>query len=205
MKKIDKRFLSIVLSLVVVIYLAIDFKLKIDSSNENYQQLNTTLTELRLNFIEHIDITKDSIINIHFNNDHFIEHFTRSKKIKSHFLDLRNKLAYDYPELFDYFELYNNSLKDLKHNTHQFIKENAMIKNSISILELNTNQYISIYDEKYLNYLIILLNEFKNTKNDMSSNRNVSEEVYNYILSNKTKSDIHEINYIHTNLIYGNI
>ncbi|MEA3353284.1 MAG: GGDEF domain-containing phosphodiesterase [Campylobacterota bacterium] len=205
MKKLDFRLLGIVFSLIIVLYLAIDFKLKLDSNNENYRQLNTVINEIRLNFIEHIDITKESIINLHFNNDHFIEHFKSSKQTTIKLAQLYNNLNNNYPALFKEFNIYRNLQKKLKHDTMQFIKENAMIKNSISILDLNTNKYISLYDEKYLNTLIILLNEFKNIKNDMNSNKNISKSIYKQISENKNSSKVHNINFIHIDLIYTNL
>ena len=56
MKKFDMKLLGIILSFLVVLYLAYDFKNRLDKLNNEYYEITQHINQIRYNWHNHKDI-----------------------------------------------------------------------------------------------------------------------------------------------------
>ena len=155
--KFDFRLFTIICSFFVVLYLSFDFKSRLDRFNNNYYDMTQNINELRLNWHQHLDILKQSIIFLRFSNDNIVEHL---KHTSLHIKDLDNKkeLKDNFPIVYKDFSQFENEYTLVTENTYSFLMINAKIKNSLFILERNLRdlgKYEKIYGEKYIQILNI--------------------------------------------------
>lgn len=88
MKKLDMKLLGIVLSFLVVLYLAYDFKNRLDELNSEYYEMTQHINQIRYNWYIHKDILEESIIFLRYNNDNIMNHLKYSK---SHIQEINQK------------------------------------------------------------------------------------------------------------------
>jgi signal transduction histidine kinase/CheY-like chemotaxis protein len=203
MKTIDKKLLIVFIPIVIVIFLSLDFKRKSDAINMEYTDLLNDIHQFHHLYTNHLSILKESIINLEFNNDSFVDHFKEVSKQKSTTLILSENIKDKYPELFNTYNKYLIMQQNLYDDTNEFIKVNALIKNSITILQKNIEKNITKYPSKYLESLIKITNFFIYQKNNMNSYEKIDQVLLDNI--KLLDKDIKELNYIHIKLLNENM
>lgn len=198
--KFDFKLFSIVCSFLIVLYLSFDFKSRLDRFNNNYYDMTQNINELRLNWHQHLDTLKQSIIFLRFSNDNIIEHI---KHTNSHIKDLDNKIELkdNFPIVYKDFSQFENEYEFVTENTYDFLMINAKIKNSLFILERNLRdlgKYEKIYGEKYIQ----ILTRFMSAKNNFNEDNNISKEIYEYFENTKSIDPMYELNFVHIKVLY---
>lgn len=198
--KFDFKLFSIVCSFLIVLYLSFDFKSRLDRFNNNYYDMTQNINELRLNWHQHLDILKQSIIFLRFSNDDIVEHL---KHTNLHIRDLDNKkeLKDNFPIVYKDFSQFENEYTLVTENTYSFLMINAKIKNSLFILERNLRdlgKYEKIYGEKYIQ----ILTRFMSAKNNFNEDNNISKEIYEYFENTKSIDPMYELNFVHIKVLY---
>lgn len=198
--KFDFKLFSIVCSFLIVLYLSFDFKSRLDRFNNNYYDMTQNINELRLNWNQHLDILKQSIIFLRFSNDAIIEHL---KHTNLNIKDLNNKseLKDNFPIVYKDFSQFEYEYALVVENTYNFLMINAKIKNSLFILERNLRdlgKYEKIYGEKYIQ----ILTRFMSAKNNFNEDNNISKEIYEYFENTKSLNSMNELNFVHIKLLY---
>jgi EAL domain-containing protein (putative c-di-GMP-specific phosphodiesterase class I)/GGDEF domain-containing protein len=198
--KFDFKLFSIVCSFLIVLYLSFDFKSRLDRFNNNYYDMTQNINELRLNWHQHLDTLKQSIIFLRFSNDDIIEHL---KHTNLHIKDLDNKkeLKDNFPIVYKDFLQFENEYEFVTENTYNFLMINAKVKNSLFILEKNLRdlgKYEKIYGEKYIQ----ILTRFMSAKNNFNEDNNISKEIYEYFENTKSIDPMYELNFVHIKVLY---
>ncbi|MDD2887465.1 MAG: bifunctional diguanylate cyclase/phosphodiesterase [Aliarcobacter sp.] len=198
--KFDFRLFTIICSFFVVLYLSFDFKSRLDRFNNNYYDMTQNINELRLNWHQHLNILKQSIIFLRFSNDNIVEHL---KHTNLHIKDLDNKkeLKDNFPIVYKDFSQFENEYTLVTENTYSFLMINAKIKNSLFILERNLRdlgKYEKIYGEKYIQ----ILTRFMSAKNNFNEDNNISKEIYEYFENTKSIDPMYELNFVHIKVLY---
>lgn len=175
MKKFDMKLLGIVLSFLVVLYLAYDFKNRLDKLNNEYYEMTQHINQIRYNWHNHKDILEESIIFLRYNNDNIMNHL---KYAKDYIQEVNHKenLKKNYPLVYkDLVNLmYESNI--VRANTFKFIRANAKIKNSLFILEKHLNDidnYEKVYSEKYIE----AVTKFMSIKNNFDQDNNIDYEM----------------------------
>ena len=190
----------IVLSMIIILVLAVDFKKKLDKFHDIYTNITDTIYEMKQNTFRQNSLINESIISLHFNNDQFVQNY------KS-FLNLNNKIQNDqnlkelypkvYTKLFKILELQ----KQLFTKTDDFLQNNSKIKNSLSILYKRLSM-VKRYDYVYNENLIRFLTTFMYQQSNLLKDDNLEYELYKYFDTTKNKSHEYLLNYIHIDLLY---
>lgn len=202
MKKFDFKSVSIVVSSLLVFFMAIDFKSKLSSFNNSYYAATSMVHELENTWHEHINILEESIILLHFNNDKLVIHKKNAKE-KVAELNKNADIKNTFPLLYDNLDNYLKEYSSLDLLTERFIRSNSMIKNSILILEKRLYD-IGNYDEEYRTNFLDMLLTVKNAKNNYVKNGNISEKQFNYFKTN-VNNDEYKMNFAHINFLYNEI
>lgn len=200
MKKIDMKLLGIVLSFLVVLYLAYDFKNRLDKLNNEYYEMTQHINQIRYNWHTHKDILEESIIFLRYNNDNIMNHLMYAKDYVQE-VNRKENLKRNYPLVYkDLVNLmYESNI--IRANTFKFIRVNAKIKNSLFILEKNLNDienYEKVYSEKYID----TVTKFMSIKNNFDQDNNIDYEMYKFFESYKDKNEQYNLNFIHIKLLY---
>ncbi|MFA9373054.1 MAG: EAL domain-containing protein [Poseidonibacter sp.] len=202
MKNFDFKSVSIVVSSLLVFFMAIDFKSKLSSFNSSYYSATSMVHELENTWHKHINILEESIILLHFNNDKLVTHKKIAKEKVSELnknVDIKNT----FPLLYDKFDNYLKEYSSLDLLTERFIRSNSMIKNSILILEKRLYD-LGTYDEEYRTNFLDMLLTVKNAKNNYVKNGNITEKQFNYF-KNNINNDEYKLNFAHINFLYNEI
>ena len=200
MKKFDMKLLGIVLSFLVVLYLAYDFKNRLDKLNNEYYEMTQHINQIRYNWHNHKDILEESIIFLRYNNDNIMNHL---KYAKDYIQEVNHKenLKKNYPLVYkDLVNLmYESNI--VRANTFKFIRANAKIKNSLFILEKHLNDidnYEKVYSEKYIE----AVTKFMSIKNNFDQDNNIDYEMYKFFESYKDKNEQYNLNFMHIKLLF---
>lgn len=200
MKKFDMKLLGIILSFLVVLYLAYDFKNRLDKLNNEYYEMTQHINQIRYNWHNHKDILEESIIFLRYNNDNIMNHL---KYAKDYIQEVNHKenLKKNYPLVYkDLVNLmYESNI--VRANTFKFIRANAKIKNSLFILEKHLNDidnYEKVYSEKYIE----AVTKFMSIKNNFDQDNNIDYEMYKFFESYKDKSEQYNLNFMHIKLLF---
>ncbi len=201
LKKLNLKLLIILFPIIIVLLLAIDFKKNSDQLNTNYTNLLSEIYQFNIHFNEHINIVKESIINLEFNNDIFTNHHKESSDMHENLLFNDKELKKQYLTLFKSFDIYNSELEKIAEDTFDFIRINSQIKNSLTILNMNIEKNLYIYPKDYLKNLIKVTREFVKIKNNLNSTNEMPEVLLNYFKQYDKDSNINKFNYIHIKLL----
>ena len=200
MKKFDMKLLGIILSFLVVLYLAYDFKNRLDKLNNEYYEMTQHINQIRYNWHNHKDILEESIIFLRYNNDNIMNHL---KYAKDYIQEVNHKenLKKNYPLVYkDLVNLmYESNI--VSANTFKFIRANAKIKNSLFILEKHLNDidnYEKVYSEKYIE----AVTKFMSIKNNFDQDNNIDYEMYKFFESYKDKNEQYNLNFMHIKLLF---
>ena len=200
MKKFDMKLLGIILSFLVVLYLAYDFKNRLDKLNNEYYEMTQHINQIRYNWHNHKDILEESIIFLRYNNDNIMNHL---KYAKDYIQEVNHKenLKKNYPLVYkDLVNLmYESNI--VRANTFKFIRANAKIKNSLFILEKHLNDidnYEKVYSEKYIE----AVTKFMSIKNNFDQDNNIDYEMYKFFESYKDKNEQYNLNFMHIKLLF---
>lgn len=202
MKTIDYKTLLVISLSIFVLYLASDFKIKLDKFNNSYYKTANILNEIRYDWHTHQDIIKESIIFLHFNNDNIANHIKEHKILFNKVLINKN-LKNDFPKVHDSILDLQKTQKVIKNDTYQFMIQNAKIKNSISNLQKQLKKldsYKQGYREKFLN----TVTKFIDAKNNFNENENLSKKEFDYFKNYNSNEIRYKLNFNHIEtLFYG--
>lgn len=205
MSNIFYKILSLFIVFILVIYISFDFKNNLDKFNNSYYSTTKNINKLDKNMHKHIDILKESIIFLHFNNDKISLHIKQSNNNLTDFLkneDLKSNFPSVYKDILKYKEI----VAKIVSKTYKFMRINSNIKNSLAILEkeiTNIKKYDNIYAEKFL----ATVTKFMTIKNNFNDKNNITLEDLKFFENYKSKSNnmIYKINTAHIKSLYKNI
>lgn len=205
MRVLDRRLIGVVVSLLIVLYLAINVKSDFDSFNSDRERLSNYIYNLEMCFRNHIDMIEQSIINLHFNNDVFVQSMRSSRLLEEKFRNIEGDLHENYSSVISGLTKYRRLIQNIKEDTLHFIRINAKIKNSLSILERNLKSNLDLYSREYSENLINLVLQFQSLKNDVSVVNNIPKTLFEFFKNYQVDNELYQINYIHIELLYNNI
>lgn len=203
MQKIDFKLFGIILSFIIVLFLASNFKKRLDKLNDDYYEMTQVINDIRFNWHTHMDILKESIIFLRYSNDNILNHMKDSKKLIIEVAKKEN-LKEIFPKVYINIDKYIKESNKVKSNTEKFLRANAKIKNSLFILERNLND-IENFSKEYNEKFIQTVTKFMSIKNNFDENNNISTELFEYLEKTKDLDDKYKLNFMHIKVLYEEI
>lgn len=163
-KYLNLRIVLNALVFVLIIYFAIDVKERFQKFDKGYLTLTQKIYELKLSDHSVLDILKESIIHLQFNNDRIINTLNNHEIIVQNLLALEKNYPM-YKKSFDVLNKHKLLFKQTKNDIYDFMQYNAKISNSLLYLE-NELTKLDTYEINFRNRLTKAISKLMNVKSD---------------------------------------
>lgn len=199
--RLDVRLIGIAISMIAIILFALDFKNKIENFNNVYENTTKILYDLRQNIYVHDSIVNESIVDLYFNNDRFTTNYKHLLAIKNS-IEETTELKNFFPKISEKLTEIIDAQKETLNKTDDFIKINAKIKNSISILYQRVNSKL---DETYKENLMKFLLSATAMQSNLSGGKMFDERLYDFFNKTQVLNNSYKLNFIHIRVIYNEL